>query len=146
MFQLLLWKPRETQFRERCYSLLSRVGQIFWNQCSALITAKAFNSLMNFGWCPPVELASCQTRVITEPVADLHAQHLSMFKMRQLARNTFGGLKLISNLRRQLNHVLLVKNLLNRQNPPRLLYGPGQGDHGNNYMYIFLDFILARSF
>ena len=35
---------------------------------------------------------------------------------------------MISKLRRQLNYVLLVNNLLNRQHPPQLLYGPGQAD------------------
>ena len=30
----------------RCYSLLSRVGPIIWNQCSNLTTAKDLNSLM----------------------------------------------------------------------------------------------------
>ena len=67
-------------------------------------------------------------------LADLHAEDLGMVKMKQLAPKYFGALDLISKLRRQLNYVLLVKNLLNRQHPPQLLHGPGQADHGNDYM------------
>ena len=40
---------------ERCYSLLSRVGQIIWNQCSNLATAKGLTSLMKM-------VLSCGTR------------------------------------------------------------------------------------
>ena len=40
---------------ERCYSLLSRVGQIIWNQCSNLTTAKGLNSLTKM-------VSSCRTR------------------------------------------------------------------------------------
>ena len=78
-----------------------------------------------------VELASCCTRVITGPlIGRLHAEHLGMVKMRQLARKlAFYGLDLISKLGRQLSYVMHVKNLLNRQHPPRLLLGPGQADH-----------------
>ena len=71
---------------ERCYSLLSRVGQIIWNQCSNLATAKGLTSLMKM-------VSSCGTRELLyqshyRPFcwADLHAEHLGMVKMKQLAQ------------------------------------------------------------
>ena len=85
-------------------------------------------------------VSSCVTRELLSEsllgllLADLHAEHLGMVKMNNKLESSFCGLDLIGKLRRQLNYVLLVKNLPNHQHPPQLLHGPGQVGHGNDCM------------